>query len=398
MNPLSKHAFASANRLIVHVDMDAFFASVEQLDHPELRGKAVIVGGSLRGVVCACSYEARKYGVHSAMPIIQAKRMCPHGMFVPVRMARYAQVSRQVMSVLQGFSPLVEQASVDEAFLDGSGLERIFGPPPHLGMTLKHAIYRQTGLTCSVGMAPVKFLAKIASDQNKPDGLFILTPEHVSDFLKVLPVSKIPGVGRHGLEKLTLLGVRTAGDITRYPESFWAERFGKWGSLLHARAQGVDNRFVTPDAPTKSEGAENTFAEDCHDREELKRWLLDQAERVSCRLRRYGHKGRTVTLKIKFSDFKMITRGITLREPTASTRVIFESAAGLLDVVNLPQKVRLIGLTVSNFSVTQRQLPLFSASKTVSDEILDAAMDSIREKYGLKALVRGRVFDFRRES
>ncbi len=393
--PSTSSSFAP---LILHVDMDAFFASVEQLDHPELRGKALIVGGSERGVVSACSYEARKFGVHSAMPIVQARRLCPNGVFVPVRMARYAQVSRLVMAVLEQFSPLVEQASVDEAYLDVSGLERIFGPPEQLGASLKQAVAAETGLTCSVGMAPVKFLAKIASDLNKPDGLFILAPDDVPAFLNALPVSKIPGVGRQTLEKLTLLGVRRVGDVAGYPERFWRERFGKWGEVLYARARGIDPRSVVPDCEAKSEGAENTFAEDSDDREALKRWLLDQAERVGRRLRRDGHAGRTVTLKIKFSDFKAISRGKTLREPTASTRMIFQTAAELLDAEPLPRKVRLIGLSVSNFSNARRQLSLFPENETDQDKTLDATLDAIREKFGPGAMVRGRVFGFRKPS
>ena len=389
---------SSFSPLILHVDMDAFFASVEQLDHPELRGRAVIVGGSERGVVSACSYEARKFGVHSAMPIVQARRLCPGGMFVPVRMARYAQISRQVMAVLERFSPLVEQASVDEAYLDGSGLERIFGPPEQLGMAVKQAVAAETGLTCSVGMAPVKFLAKIASDQNKPDGLFLLAPEDVPAFLATLPVSKIPGVGRQALEKLALLGVRRAGDVAGYSEGFWRERFGKWGEVLYARARGIDPRPVDPDSEAKSEGAENTFAQDHDDREELKRWLLDQAERVGRRLRRDGHAGRTVTLKIKFSDFKAITRGKTLREPTASTRMIFQTASELLDAEPLPKKVRLVGLSVSNFSRAQQQLSLFPQNEADLDKTLDSTLDAIREKFGPESLVRGRIFGFRKPS
>lgn len=382
--------------LILHVDMDAFFASVEQLDHPELRGRAVIVGGSERGVVSACSYEARKFGVHSAMPIAQARRLCPCGVFVPVRMARYATVSRMIMDVLERFSPVVEQTSVDEAYLDVGGLERIFGPPERLGATLKQAVASETGLTCSVGMAPVKFLAKIASDHNKPDGLFILGPDAVPAFLEALPVSRIPGVGRQALEKLALLGVRRAGDVAGYPERFWRERFGKWGEVLYARARGIDPRPVVPDCEAKSEGAENTFAQDHDDREELKRWLLDQAERVGRRLRRDDHAGRTVTLKIKFCDFKLITRSKTLREPVASTRMIFQTATELLDAEPLPKKVRLIGLSVSNFSRAQQQLALFPKDEASLDKTLDLTLDAIREKFGPESLVRGRLFGFRK--
>ncbi|GAB6057920.1 DNA polymerase IV [Desulfonatronum parangueonense] len=383
--------------LILHVDMDAFFASVEQLDRPELRGKPVIVGGSERGVVSACSYEARRYGIHSAMPMFKAKRLCPHGVFVPGRMRRYSEASRSVMAVLERFSPLVEQASVDEAYLDVTGQERIFGPPEQLGADLKRAVLDATGLRCSVGMAPVKFLAKIASDQDKPDGLFILRPDQVEAFLNQLPISKIPGVGPRAVEKLALFRIRTAGDVQRFSQEFWRERFGKWGELLYDRARGIDPRRVVREYEAKSEGAENTFAEDTEDREELKRWLLDQAERVGRRLRRDGHKGRTVTLKLKYSDFKSITRSRTLGEATNSTRVIFESAASLLDNEKLARKVRLIGLSVSNFSSGQSQLSLFQPKENRVDETLDRTLDAIRDKFGPEAMVRGRIFDFRRK-
>lgn len=384
-------------RLILHVDMDAFFASVEQLDNPELRGKPVIVGGSTRGVVSACSYEARKFGVHSAMPTAQARRLCPHAAFVPVRGERYAELSHQVMAVLQDFSPLVEQASVDEAYLDVSGTQRLFGPPEALGARLKVAVREATGLACSVGIAPVKFLAKIASDYDKPDGLYVIHPEDMESFLRDLPVGKIPGVGGSSLSRLRDLGICTAGDVLRYPESFWERRFGKFGQALHARAQGIDPRPVVTQYEAKSEGAENTFATDTNDREELKRWLLDQAERVGRRLRRDKHKGRTVTLKIKFNDFKSITRSKTLPEPTSATRCIFETAARLLDQEPLPRKVRLIGLSVSNFGHKPLQLSLFHEAEENHDEPLDQTLDAIREKFGKDALVRGRVFGFRRK-
>lgn len=382
-------------RLILHVDMDAFFASVEQLDDPKLRGRPVIVGGQERGVVAACSYEARAFGVRSAMPMARARQLCPHGAFVAVRGKRYAQVSRQVMALLDDFSPVVEQASVDEAYLDVSGQGRIFGSPGQLGMKLKQAVREATGLTCSVGIGPVKFLAKIASDQNKPDGLFILLPEEVDSFLRDLPVAKIPGVGKRAEEQLAGLAVRRVGDVLRYPEEFWRGRFGAWGEMLCQRARGIDPRPVVREYQAKSEGAENTLAQDCGDRDELKRWLLDQAERVGARLRRDGHAGRTVTLKVKFSDFKSITRSRTLPQATGSTRAIFETAAGLLDAEALPRKVRLIGLSVSNFSRSTGQLFLYQDQDSQRDQKLDAALDAIRAKFGFQAMIRGRLFDFR---
>lgn len=381
----------------MHVDMDAFFASVEVLDAPELAGKPVIVGGETRGVVSACSYEARKFGVHSAMPTAQARRLCPHGVFLRGRGGRYAEVSHQVMDVLQNFSPLVQQASVDEAYLDVTGLERLFGPPEELGATLKNAVRQATGLTCSVGIAPVKFLAKIASDYNKPDGLFILYPDQMEAFLRDLPISKIPGVGGSMLSRLEPLGVKTAGDALRFSQDFWEKRFGKWGGELYRRCCGIDPREVHPSSEAKSEGAENTFSEDTDDREELQRWLLHQAERVGRRLRRDKYKGRTITLKIKFSDFKSITRSKTIKAPTNATQVIFETATALLAAETLPKKVRLIGLSVSNFKQGVRQLSLLDEPATRESDPLDDTLDAIREKFGTDSLVRGRVFGFRKK-
>lgn len=300
-----------------------------------------------------------------------------------------------VMAVLHDFSPLVEQASVDEAYMDVTGLEKLFGPPEQLGAELKRRVREATGLNCSVGIAPVKFLAKIASDYRKPDGLFVLRPEDVQEFLRQLHVGKIPGVGKHVKTELDKLGIRFAADILRYPPSFWEGRFGKWGSVLYERAQGLGSTTVSTHYEAKSESAENTFSRDTVDREELKRWLLHQAERVGARLRRHRYKGRTVTLKIKFQDFSSITRSKTLPEPTSSTRTIFETAAALLDAQALPKKVRLIGVGVSNFHTAPTQLPLFQDKDKARDEHLDLTLDAIREKFGSNALVRGRIFGFR---
>ncbi|MFV0421994.1 DNA polymerase IV [Oleidesulfovibrio sp.] len=388
-------------RCIMHIDMDAFFASVEQLDNPELRGKPVIVGGGKRGVVAAASYEARRYGVRSAMPSWQAQRLCPRGIFVKGRMHRYKEVSAKVMAVLGGFSPVVEQASVDEAYLDATGCERLFGPPEEMAQRIRVAVRQTTGLSCSVGVAPVKFLAKIASDVNKPDGLFVLPPEAVADFLAQLPVGSIPGVGKRFVDDLKALGIRTAGDVGRYPESFWQRRFGKGGISLFARAQGIDSRPVEPYTQAKSESAENTFEEDTDDKELLKTWLLRQAERVGRNQRRMGLNGRTVTLKVKFADFKNVTRSRTLPEPTSSTRVIYETAAALLDELDLPQKVRLIGVGLSQYAQGPQQMSLPLATPDVErdekNEKLEKAMDALRDKFGSEAIVRGRLFGFKKK-
>jgi DNA polymerase-4 len=381
---------------ILHLDMDAFFASVEQADDPSLRGLPLIVGGGDRGVVSACSYEARAFGVHSAMPMVQARRLCPQAVIKRGSMSRYAEVSRQIMRVLENFSPVVEQASVDEAYLDVAGLERLYGPIEVLAARIKAAVKEATGLNCSVGVAPIKFLAKVASDYRKPDGLFILRPEDVPAFLAELPVEKIPGVGAKALPRLKELGVRTAADVLRYSEAFWVSRLGKWGACLRERAGGVDPRPVAPWSEAKSEGAENTFERDTRDPDELKRWLMDQAERVSRRLRAAKVKGRTVTLKLKYEDFKQITRSRTLSEQTSATETVFRTAAELLDEEPLRSKVRLIGISVSNFDRRPIQLSLFPDPDKERRERLDETLDAIREKFGREKLVRGRLFDFKK--
>ena len=386
------------------MDMDAFFASIEQLDDPSLRGKAVIVGGEHRGVVSTCSYEARKFGVHSAMPIAEARRRCPHGVYIRPRMRRYAEMSALVREAISRFSPLVEMASVDEAYLDATGLERLFGPVESLGRQLKEAVREATGgLTCSVGIAPVKFLAKIASEQRKPDGLFMLRPEDVPAFLAVLPVRAVPGVGRHFAADLAQLGVKTCGEVSRYSEEFWKRKFGKAGAALWQRAQGIDPREVVPWTPPKSESAEVTLDEDTRDRDVLRTWLMRHAERVGASLRRHGLAGRTVTVKIKYADFRQITRQTTLAHRISSTETIYDTACAILDGVELADRVRLIGVGVSGFEEGgPSQLSLMPEPKPQSEEKrrgkLDRAVDALRARYGRDAVVRGRLFEPQGES
>lgn len=385
----------------MHVDMDAFFASVEVLDDPALAGKPVIVGGRERGVVSAASYEARKYGVHSAMPSATARRLCPHGIFVKPRGNRYGELSDIVMETLANFSPILEKASVDEAYLDVSGTESLFGSPAELARKVKDAVREATGgLTCSLGIAPIKFLAKIASDVNKPDGVFIIEAHEVAGFLKTLPIGDIPGVGKRGKDALAKLGVTTAGDVARYSEEFWLNRFGKWGGVLYDRARGLDPRGVTTHRAPKSEGAETTFAKDIWDKGELKRILWGLCENVGRRLRRDNNLGRTVTLKLKDVDFRNITRSRTLDEPINTDERIFETAAELLDNERLIKKIRLIGVTVSNFQRTSYQLKLDlggEAEKFRRYEKIDKAVDAIREKYGREGLVRGHTLEVKKK-
>ena len=381
-------AHAWNERTILHLDMDAFFASVEQRDNPELRGKPVVVGGEKRGVVAAASYEARVFGVRSAMPSAQAKRLCPHAIFVRSRFDAYGEASRQVMNVLLQRVPVVEQTSVDEAYLDASGMHRLAGSPRELAMELKQAIRQATALNASVGVAPNKFLAKIASDMDKPDGLYVLEPRDVPAFLEQLPVGKIPGVGPRAKKTLHTLGIHTAADIGRYPEDFWTERFGTFGRVLAARGRGQDDRPVESGGGAKSISGETTFDKDTADRAILETKLWGQSERVGTRLRKKGLHGRTVTLKLKYSDFTSITRSKSLPLATQSTRTIFEAAAKLLAAENLRMPVRLIGVGVGNLEKS----PQLSLLPQAEPDKLEAAVDAIRHKFGHAALVTGRGF------
>lgn len=392
--------------MILHLDMDAFFASVEQLDDPSLRGRPVVVGGSGgRGVVSTASYEARRFGVHSGMPIATARKLCPGGVFLPGRRARYAELSRGVMAVLRDFSPLVEQASIDEAYLDATGTERLFGTVDRLVARIKANVRETTGgLTCSVGVAPVKFLAKICSDINKPDGVFILRPEAVDAFLCALPVRRLPGVGRRMAEQLASMGIVRVEQLRRVSAESLGARFGKWGVELHERAFGRDARQVTPEHEARSESSETTFERDTRDRAFMERILMAHAERVGASLRAQGIRGRTVTLKIKFADFHQITRSHTLSMPVASTQTLFEVGCRLLRAEPLPQPVRLLGLGLSGFddAPVQAVLPgVFSSpgAGEVRDPAeeerrrrLDDALDAVRRRFGRAAVQRGRLF------
>lgn len=381
-------------RRIMHIDMDAFYAAVEQADHPELKGKPVIVGGSKRGVVSAASYEAREFGVHSAMPIFQAKRLCPRGIFLPVNMRRYKEISHLVMQIIDQISPLVERISIDEAYVDITGTEALYGSSAELCAKLKRNIYNQTYLTCSIGIAPNKFLAKIASDMNKPDGVTIIEEQDVAGFLRSLPITRIPGIGKKTAQTLRELGISMAVDILRFPLSFWTKRLGKYGIKLYEKAQGIDDSAVVPHAEAKSCSAEDTFAEDINDHGELRKWLLLQAEKVGRELRKEGLFGRTVTLKVKFADFRVLSKSRTLHEPTHCTQTIFSMACQLLDELKISGKVRLTGVGVSNLCHSVRQLKLYTKPCALRQEQLDRAMDDIEQRFGKKALKRGRLFDF----
>ena len=382
-------------RIVLHIDMDAFYASVEQLDHPELRGKPVIVGGSSnRGVVSAASYEARKFGVRSAMPIFQAKKRCPQGIFVPVRMHRYKEMSNRVMEILEKYSPVAVQVSIDEAYLDLTGLERLHGSPEQIARRIKEEIRRLTSLSCSVGIAPNKFLAKVASETNKPDGLTIIPSREAAKVAQSLPVGKIPGVGKKTVDRLEKLKVITLGDLLTRPETVLLKAVGKFAYTLLEFAKGTDDSAVVSHTDAKSISSEETFEENTNDFEVLRKELLVQAEEVGRRLRRNELRGSTVTLKLRRADFVRITRSISFSEPTDSTKAIYGRALGLLEAVDLSEKFRLIGIAVSGFGRTQgaaAQLNLFGGESRRGESWreVEKAMDSITEKFGHEAIKRG---------
>ncbi|WP_319762829.1 DNA polymerase IV [Maridesulfovibrio sp.] len=383
---------------IMHIDMDAFFASVEQLDNPDLRGKPVGVGSlHKRAVLSAASYEARRFGVRSAMPVGQALKLCPELQVVTGRRHRYKEISHKVMEVLSNYSPVVEQASIDEAYIDITGTEKLFGPPRQIAESIKKEILASTGLTASVGIAPVKFLAKIASDLNKPNGISIIEPDQVQNFLKTLPVEKIPGVGKKALPKLRSFGIVYAADLRRYPREFWKERFGERGPVLYDKGAGIDPTPVTEGGAMKSSSAENTFGEDVSDIHTLKTLLLKQSERIAADIRRNGLKGRTVTLKIKFPDFRQITRSRTLDSRTSHAGTIYKTGCKLLDEELPLGPVRLIGIGISNFEERSRQLSLLDDPEKPQEnkklEQLDKAIDQARNKFGSNILTRGRLLE-----
>jgi len=386
-------------RIVLHIDMDAFYASVEQLDHPELRGKPVIVGGSSnRGVVSAASYEARKFGVRSAMPIFQAKQKCPQGLFVPVRMARYKEMSHRVMDILERYSPIVEQVSIDEAYLDMTGLQRLQGSPEQVAQRIKEEIRRITSLSCSVGIAPNKFLAKVASEANKPDGLTIIPRGEASEVAQSLPVQKVPGVGRKTVERLAKMKVITLGDLLTLPEAALLKAVGKFAYTLREFAKGRDESPVVAHTDAKSISSEETFEENTNDFEVLRKELLLQAEEVGRRLRKNELKGSTVALKLRRADFVRITRSISFSKATDSTTTIYTWALKLLEPVDLSEKFRLIGVAVSGFTANQRgstQLNLFGGKsrREGSWREVEKAMDSIAEKFGQDAIKRGSLVD-----
>ena len=381
-------------RHILHVDMDAFYAAIEQRDNPELRGKPVLVGGESRsrGVVATASYEARPFGCGSAMPMAQAVRLCPSAIVVPVRMARYREASDQIFRIFDEFTPLVEGLSLDEAFLDVTGCEPALGSPVEMARALKQRVRDETELTASVGVAPNKFLAKLASDLEKPDGLTVITEETKQAILDPLPVGRLWGVGEATLKRFQRLGVQTVADVRRLSRDALERHFGNSADHYYRLSRGLDDRLVVPGREAKSISAEVTFPEDIADRDTLRRVLLHQMEDVAGRLRRHGLFARTVTLKIRYADFTTITRAASLESPSHRTEELWRVAAQTFDAWAKRElrPLRLIGVGVSRLGEEgARQLDLFDSDAGEKQERLDETVDDLKRRFGKNALRRG---------
>lgn len=383
------------DRSIIHLDMDAFFASVEQLDNPEYRGKPVIVGGTPegRGVVSAASYEARKFGVFSAMSAARARQLCPGGIFLRGNMDRYVEVSHQIGSIFDSFTPLVEPLSLDEAFLDVTGCFKLFGDAETIARKIKDQILQETGLVASVGISHNKFLAKLASDMDKPDGFVVIPKGREKEILAGLPVGRLWGVGKKCDAVLAGVGVKTVANLLAYSPAALEILIGaERATHLRALAVGVDDRPVIPDSGAKSIGNEVTFAEDISDAEELKHVIASLADKVAWRLRRSDLQCKTITLKARFADFTTNTRARSLPVPTDSTIEIRDVAWDLFDtkLKRGGRSIRLVGVTVSGFSDQAIQGNLFQDKDKEEDKKIDRVMDKLAEKYGRGTLKRGR--------
>jgi len=370
--------------------MDAFFASVEQRDHPELRGKPVLVGGDgPRGVVAAASYEAREYGCHSAMPSSIAKRLCPHAIFVKGSHSTYSQVSKQVFEILERFSPAIQPISVDEAFLDVTGSTHLFGSPTQIAIEIRRLVQEELNLTCSVGIAPNKFLAKLASDMNKPDGYTVITHDTIEKILDPLPVEVLIGVGPAAKSKLDRLGVRTVAQLKALPAETVQAWLGDFGEKLRRLSCGIDDRPVRIDRGAKSISHEHTFESDLESIDELHALLSRQSQDVATRLRKHNRYAKTISIKVRFGDFETVTRSTTLNSQTNETKMIQESARALFDqwATNF-RPVRLIGVALSQLTESAAEAGLFDTQHNEKNQAVDRATDAIINKFGKGTLTR----------
>ncbi len=383
-------------KTIFHVDMDAFFVSVEELFDPSLRGKAVVVGGrpNERGVVSAASYEARRFGVHSAMPLRTAARLCPHAIFLDGHPDRYREYSQRAYTVLQRFSPAIEMTSIDEGYLDMTGTERLHGPPLRAAHLLHEAMKAETHLNCSIGIATSRLVAKVASDQAKPNGVLWVIPGQEARFLAPLDVRRIPGVGKVFEKKLHELGIFKVGDLARLDADFLEERFGEWGLALAGKARGLDaggwfDTAIGEDADAKSISHEHTYMHDTRDREELESTLARLSEMVGRRLREHGFHARTVQLKLRYTNFTTLTRAHTLPAPTQLDIEIFEQARALFRAHWNGTAVRLLGVHTSGFQTDAGQLNLLDGPKQQRWKQALSAADRLRDRFGESAVSMG---------
>lgn len=376
------------DKVILHIDMDAFFAAIEELDNPEFRGKPVVVGaepqaGKGRGVVSTCNYAARKFGIHSAMPISQAYRRCSHAIYVFPRMRRYVEISRKIHKIFCDFTPLVEPISIDEAFLDISGCLRLFGSREKIGKAMKKRIFDETGLTASIGIAPSKFIAKIASDLEKPDGLVIVEPSQVLNFLWPLPISKMWGVGKKTEQILKARGIDTIGKLAQLPRDQLVKQMGKFGLHFWNLANGIDDREIETEHKVKSVSLENTYGEDVGDEETITESIFSLADNVSRILRKRDLSGKTVSLKIRLEDFSTFTRARSFEQFINSSKIITETSLALYKKFDRKEKkVRLLGVAVSNLnSKMDDQLNLFDKINNEEKKI-DKVIDMVQNKFG----------------
>ncbi|MGC5018123.1 DNA polymerase IV [Micromonospora sp. DT47] len=370
---------------VLHVDMDAFFASVEVRRRPELRGRPVVVGGvGPRGVVSSASYEARRYGVRSAMPTMRARAICPHAVYLPPDFSQYTAASRAVMQIFRDVTPLVEPLSLDEAFLDVAGARRLFGPPAAIARRIRERVATEQGLTCSVGVAPSKFVAKLGSTRAKPDGLLVVPADRVLEFLHPLPVGALWGVGERSAETLRRLGLATIGDLAEAPFGMLRKALGAASAThLHELARGRDPRSVSPEHVEKSIGAEVTFDADVDDPVEIRQALLALSEKVGVRLRRAGQVGRTVSLKVRLADFRTVNRSRTLGVPTDVARELFDTAWALYTALDPGERIRLVGVRAEGLAAvaeTPRQLTLGAPEHGWREA--EAAADAAAARFG----------------
>jgi len=381
-------------RTVLHVDMDAFYASVEQRDRPELRGKPIVVGGTgRRGVVSTASYEARVFGVKSAMATAVAKRLCPRAIFVAPRMSHYAEVSRGLMAILGRYSPKVEPLSLDEAFIDGTGTEELFGAPIDLAWTIQRAVREELALSCAVGVATNKFVAKVASDQKKPGGIVVVQPGEEAAFLAPLPIERLWGVGPKTAERLRADGFDVIANVAAVPEPELARRYGSLGEHLAHLSRGIDDRPIDDEHERKSLGAERTLDEDIRGATDVRRFLVPLVDEVAAGLRKAGVRAGGVRVKIKYADFHRVSRERLLPEPALDAKTIIESIDHLLPKLDLDRPIRLVGLAATHLvdERAPRQASLFDAPVTAKQEALGRALDAIAEKHGKAAIGRGGV-------